>query len=176
VTSRTPARPETDPQPAAPPVSVDPDADIPVPGARRDRGSGRVLGAIALGGVLGGPCRYGLGRAFPTAKGTFPATTFAINVTGAFVLALLLVFILEIWPPTTYVRPFAAVGFCGAYTTFSTWMVDTDRLLALGRYGTAAAYVFGSLVAGLAVTSLGFGVGRGLVAHRARRVSVEGES
>jgi CrcB protein len=133
--------------------------------AGRPAGTARLLGAIALGGVLGGPTRYGLGLAFPTAGGTFPATTFAINVTGSLVLALLLVFILEIWPPTTYVRPFAAVGFCGAYTTFSTWMVDADRLLAGGHYGLAAADLGGSLVAGLAATALGFSLGRGVVAR-----------
>ena len=139
------------------------------PGRSALRAPWRVLGAIAAGGVLGGPARYGLGLAFPAAKGTFPVTTFAINVSGSFALALLLVFILEIWPPTTYVRPFAAIGFCGAYTTFSTWMVDTDRLLAAGRYGTATAYLFGSLGVGLAVTSLGFSLGRGILSARRGR-------
>ena len=126
----------------------------------------RLLAAISLGAVLGGPARYGLGLAFPTAAGTFPATTFAINVSGSLVLALLLVFVLEIWPPTTYVRPFAAVGFCGAYTTFSTWMVDADRLFARGHYGVAAADLAGSVAAGLAATALGFSLGRGFLARR----------
>ena len=134
--------------------------------ARRPAGTGRVLGAIALGAILGGPARYGLGLAFPTAVGTFPATTFVINVVGSVILALLLVFVLEVWPPTTYVRPFAAVGFCGAFTTFSTWMVDSDRLLAHGHYGVAVADIGGSLVAGLGGTALGFSLGRGVVARR----------
>ena len=82
------------------------------------------------------------------------------------ILALLLVFVLEIWPPTTYVRPFAAVGFCGAFTTFSTWMVDSDRLLAHGHYGIAVADIGGSLIAGLGGTALGFSLGRGVVARR----------
>lgn len=128
--------------------------------------TGRILTAIAAGGMLGGTTRYGLGLALPTAARTFPATTFAINVSGSFVLALMLILIMEIWPPSTYTRPFAAVGFCGAYTTFSTWMVDTDRLLAAGRYGTAAAYLAGSLAAGLAATTLGLAVGRGLAVAR----------
>jgi fluoride exporter len=143
-------------------------ADLPVEDQIPNRVPWRVFAAIAAGGVIGGPARYGLGLAFPTARGTFPVTTFAINVAGSFVLALLLVFILEIWPPTTYVRPFAAIGFCGAFTTFSTWMVDTDRLLAAGHYGTAVGYVAGSLATGLAASALGFSIGRGFLARSAK--------
>ena len=128
-----------------------------------------MLGAIALGGFLGGEARYLLGLAFPTAHSGFPATTFAINVSGSFVLALLLVLILDVWPPTKYLRPLLCTGFCGAYTTFSTWMVDIDRLFSAGRYGLAAADVFGSLAAGLAATTLGLSCGRAVVAYRSRR-------
>ena len=128
-----------------------------------------MLGAIALGGFLGGEARYLLGLAFPTAHDGFPATTFAINVSGSFVLALLLVLILDVWPPTKYLRPLLCTGFCGAYTTFSTWMVDTDKLVSAGRYGLAAADVFGSLAAGLAAATFGLSCGRAVVAYRSRR-------
>ncbi|MFD8000695.1 FluC/FEX family fluoride channel [Streptomyces mirabilis] len=82
-----------------------------------------VLAAVALGGVLGGSARYVLGLTFPTPRATFPLTTFANNVSGAFMLALLLVYV---------------VG---------TWMVDTDHLLGHGHYAVAAFDVFGSLAA-----------------------------
>jgi len=149
-------------------------ADVsPVSAPRRPRTPRtprRVLAAIAAGGALGGPARYGLGLAFPTAPHTFPATTFAINISGSFVLALSVVFILDVWPPTVYVRPFFCVGFLGAYTTFSTWMVDTDRLVSAGAWGAAAGDLAGSLVAGLAATALGLSVGRGVAARtRSRR-------
>ncbi|MEY9913059.1 protein CrcB [Catenulispora sp. MAP12-49] len=126
----------------------------------------RVIAVIAAGGFLGGPARYLLGQAFPTAAHTFPTTTFVINVTGSFVLAVLLVCVIEVWPPTRYVRPFGAVGFLGAYTTFSTWMIDTDRLLAAGRYGLAALDVFGSLFAGLTATALGIFLARAVLVRR----------
>jgi len=131
----------------------------------------RVLAAIALGGFLGGLARYEIGLAFPTAHGTFPTTTFAVNVAGSFILALLTVFVLEILPPTVYLRPLLGVGFCGALTTFSTWMLDTDRLLGAHDYGAAAGNVLGSLAAGLAATSLGLTVGRAIVAHRERKLA-----
>jgi CrcB protein len=127
-----------------------------------------VLGAVALGGFAGGEARYLLGLAFPTPHAGFPATTFAINVSGAFILALLLVLILEVWPPTKYLRPLLCTGFCGAYTTFSTWMVDADRLFAAGRYGLAAADLFGALAAGLAATVLGLTCGRAVLTYRKR--------
>ena len=142
----------------------------PKPRRSRSRTPRRVLAAVAAGGALGGPARYGLGLAFPTAPHTFPATTFAINISGSFVLALLVVLILDVWPPNAYVRPFFCVGFLGAYTTFSTWMVDTDRLISAGAYGTAAANIVLSLAAGIAATSLGLVLGRGVAAWRTKRV------
>lgn len=126
------------------------------------------LAAVALGGLLGGLARYLLEIAFPTPVGGFPSTTFAINVSGSFVLALLLVFVLEIRAPTRYVRPFAGIGFLGAFTTFSTWMVDSDRLLGDRHYAVAVFNVFGSLFAGLAATCLGLVIGRAVRAGRAR--------
>jgi len=139
---------------------------------QRRRQDPRVIGAIALGGFVGGETRYLLGLAFPTAHDGFPATTFAINVSGSFILALLLVLILEVWPPTKYLRPALCTGFCGAYTTFSTWMVDTDKLVSAGRYGLAAADVFGSLAAGLAATTFGLSCGRAVLAYRRRSAAV----
>lgn len=162
-----------------PDAGLKPADDLPVdpdvvetgsePKPRRSRTPRRVLAAVAAGGALGGPSRYGLGLAFPTAPHTFPATTFAINISGSFVLALLVVLILDVWPPNAYVRPFFCVGFLGAYTTFSTWMVDTDRLISAGAYGTAAANIVLSLAAGIAATSLGLVLGRGVAAWRVKR-------
>jgi protein CrcB len=136
------------------------------PTAAAGQSAARVVAVIAVGGFLGGPTRYLLGQAFPTAAHTFPTTTLVINVTGSFVLAVLLVCVIEVWPPTRYVRPFGAVGFLGAYTTFSTWMVDADRLLASGRYGFALLDVFGSLFAGLVATALGIFLARAVLVRR----------
>jgi CrcB protein len=165
-------------------LPIDPDVD-PAPAGERPFARGRragllppwrILAVIALGGFFGGLSRYGLGLAFPAQHGAFPTATFAINVSGSFVLALLIVFVLEVWPPTTYIRPLIGVGFCGAYTTFSTWMVGVDQLISDGRTATAAWYLFGSLVAGLAATSLGMTSGRAVVAHRRRTRAAETEA
>jgi len=145
------------------------DPDFAVEPAQRTKGSTpRILAAIAVGGFAGGLVRYAIGRAVPAPHGGFPAATFGINLAGSFILALLVVFVLDILPPTTYLRPLVGVGFCGALTTFSTWMLDTDRLLAERHYGAAAGNLFGSLAAGLAATSLGLTIGRAVLAHRRR--------
>jgi CrcB protein len=127
-----------------------------------------VLAAIALGGALGGGARYLIERAAAPPAGRFPWATFGINVSGAFVLAVLLVFVLDVWPPTRYVRPFAAIGFLGAFTTFSTWMLETADLLARDRVAVAAGYLAGSVVTGLAAVSLGLVVGRSFRTRRTR--------
>lgn len=119
-----------------------------------------VLAAIAAGGALGATARYGLGVAFPVVSGRIPWTTLAINVSGAFVLGVLLTFVLERWPPTQYVRPFGAIGVLGAFTTFSTFSVESDVLIKDGHVATAIAYDALSLVLGLSAAYLGIVVGR----------------
>ena len=114
-----------------------------------------VLAAVAAGGAIGAPARYELALALPTRAGTFPLSTFVINVTGSLVLGALLTLIVEKWPPTEYLRPFAATGVLGAYTTWSTFMVDTDMLLKGGHVLVAAGYVASTLGAGLAAVYLG---------------------
>ena len=123
-----------------------------------------VLVSVALGGVLGGCARYGVDLLVPASTG-FPWATFVVNVAGAACLGLLLVLVLELWRPTRYVRPFLGVGLLGSMTTFSTWMVETDRLIASGAPLVATAYVLASVAAGLAATVLGMATGR-LVARR----------
>jgi CrcB protein len=60
-----------------------------------------------------------------------------------------MVLVLDVWPPSRYVRPFLGIGFLGGYTTFSTYMLDTRALLVEGQRITAGIYLFGSLAAGL---------------------------
>jgi fluoride exporter len=119
-----------------------------------------ILGAIAAGGALGATARFALSEAFTTKTGALPWTTLAINVSGAFVLGVLLTFVLERWPPTHYVRPFGAIGVLGAFTTFSTFAVESDVLVKDGHVGTAIAYDVLSLVVGIGAAYAGIVVGR----------------
>jgi CrcB protein len=117
--------------------------------------------AIGVGGALGTVARYGVDRAVASPALGFPWDTFTVNVTGSLILGLLVTAVTERWPPTRYVRPFAAIGFCGGFTTFSTFVVEVDRLGQHGQVGTAVTYLLVSLVAGLAAAALGIGLARG---------------
>jgi CrcB protein len=119
-----------------------------------------VLAVIALGGSLGGPARYAISLAVPLATGSFPWATFWANVSGSFLLGVLLTLVIERWPPTRFVRPFAAVGFLGSYTTWSTFVVEADQLVARGHPAMAAGYIVASLAAGLTAVYAGILVGR----------------
>jgi CrcB protein len=129
--------------------------------------------AVALGGVLGGCARYGVDLVAPPSPGGFPWATFTVNVSGGFLLAFLLVLILEVWPPTRHLRPFLAVGLLGSLTTFSTWMVEFDQMLAERATALAAAYLAASVFAGLGATGLGLVLGRRVAARRTR-ISTKG--
>jgi CrcB protein len=119
-----------------------------------------VIAAVALGAALGAPARYEISRALPVGPGAFPWSTLLINTSGSLALGWLLTLVLERWPPSRYVRPFAAVGFLGAYTTFSTYSVEADLLLKRGHVGIAVAYTIGSVVAALAAVWAGIAIGR----------------
>jgi CrcB protein len=127
-----------------------------------------VLAAVAAGGFLGALARYELGLAWPTAAGQFPGTTFAINVSGAFLLGLVLTLLLERFGPTRYVRPFFCVGVLGAWTTMSTFAVEGDLLVKDGHAATALLYVLATVVVGVAATWVGVAVARAFDPVRAQ--------
>lgn len=123
----------------------------------------RLVLAVAAGGAAGAPARYELTKLITVAKDGFPTATFWINVSGSFVLGFLLVLILERFPPTRYLRPLIATGFLGAYTTFSTFAVETALLAKDHHAATALLYVAASLAAGLAAAVGGVVAARRLI-------------
>jgi fluoride exporter len=146
---------------------IEPEPDLaPRRKSRWPRLQAGVVLAVFVGGFFGGLARYGLGEAFPTSSNSFPWTTFGINLGGAFLLALLLVLVLEVLPPTRFVRPALGTGFLGAFTTFSSLAVSTDQLAAHGHSAIAVAYAAASLFGGLACAALGLVAGRLLRGNR----------
>lgn len=115
----------------------------------------RALLLVAVGGTIGALARYGLVRAFPVGAGTFPTTTFCINVTGAFALAFLLETLSRRGAPDHWLRLLVGVGVLGAFTTFSTMATELALLWRAGDRGTAVAYAAASLVAGVVAVLAG---------------------
>ena len=108
-----------------------------------------VLLVIAAGGVLGSLARWGVAELLPPSPGGMPWATALVNVAGCLLLGVLLVLVVDVWPPSRYARPFLGTGVLGGFTTFSTYMVDTRGLLVAHRPVLATTYRLGTLAAGL---------------------------
>lgn len=128
----------------------------------------RVLGAIAVGGALGATARSGLAHLVVARADAFPWATLLTNVSGSFLLGLVLAVIVRRFPSSRHLRTFVASGFLGAYTTFSTFAVETDLLLRAGHAASAITYVASSLFAGLGAAWTGLLIGRAAVAGSPR--------
>ena len=116
----------------------------------------RVL-AVALAGAAGALSRYGIGVAVGVRS--FPWATLGINIVGSFLLGLLLVEAIGHRLNETLAIALA-VGFLGAFTTFSTFSYETWTLLHTHREGMALLYVGLSVVIGIAAAAAGYAVGR----------------
>jgi CrcB protein len=115
----------------------------------------RLVLLVGLGGAAGSAARYLLGLLQPRAIGSFPWVTFGINVVGSFLLGFLLRLALATPSFTPDLRALLTVGFCGGFTTFSTYSYETAVLLESGHYGKAATYALGSVAVALAATLAG---------------------
>jgi CrcB protein len=130
-----------------------------------------VLAAVAAGGMIGAALRYGVTRWIPIRPGRFPWATFWVNVTGSFVLGVLLIVLLERYPDRRHARPFLATGVLGGFTTMSSYAVDIVVLGRDGHVATAAAYATASMVGALALAAAGVAVGWRLVRAAAGRTA-----
>jgi len=105
--------------------------------------------------VLGAVSRYAVSLAIPTHADRFPWGTFLINISGSAVLGFILILLIEQFPRGRLARPVIGTGFIGAYTTFSTFMVETLLLIRDGHPAIAVAYLAASVAAGLAAVWIG---------------------
>ena len=111
--------------------------------------------AVGIGGFFGAMTRFGLGQVLPPLNG-FPYTTIAINSIGCFLLG---------WLFTKYTKRTPIIlgvgtGFLGAFTTFSTFSLETLLLVEQGRWLFACSYVVSSIVGGLLFATLGVAMAR----------------
>lgn len=120
----------------------------------------RAMLVIGLGGFLGANARYLLALWSADRFGTgFPYGTMIINVTGSFLIGLLVTLVDRLGLSDEY-RLLFVVGFLGAYTTFSTFSFEALALVEAGRYLTAAGYIAGSVLLGLLAVTAGLIIAR----------------
>lgn len=128
-----------------------------------------MLWYVAIGSAAGGVIRYLLGGAIQRAlAASFPMGTLVINVTGSALLGFIFRYALETPAVTPEIRALLGVGFCGGYTTFSTFSYETLALLEDGDWRRAGLYVGVSLIGSVLAAFLGFMAARELIALRTR--------
>ena len=146
---------------------MDPDVDLHVPEERTELKSRPIpfIAAISAGGVLGALARYGLSTAWPHGPAGFPWATLIINVSGSFLIGVLMVLIARVWPHRL-VRPFAGGGILGGYTTFSTSIVDVQQAAGHGKPGVAVLYLAATLAGALLAVAGGTALAEAVVRPR----------
>jgi CrcB protein len=118
---------------------------------------------IALGGAMGAVSRYALqGWVDGLTGGRLPWGTFVVNVSGSFLLGVVFALAIDRAVLSPDVRVPVTIGFISSYTTFSTLMLESWRLIELGDIVLAIANLVGSVVVGLIALVGGLVVGRAL--------------
>ena len=113
---------------------------------------------VAPAGALGAVARYSTGRLVMAVSGRgAPWGVLTVNLLGAFVLG-----VLSGAGPARGVLLVAGAGFLGAYTTFSTWMIETEGMAEQGRISAALLNVVGPLIGGIGLAAAGFALGTAL--------------
>lgn len=122
---------------------------------------------VALGSAVGGASRFALSTFLQQRATTaFPVGTLVVNVTGSLILGFILRYALGSPAISAEMRALLTAGFCGGYTTFSTFSYETIKLVEDGDYRRASLYVVLSVVVSLAATFAGMIAAGELLAAR----------
>lgn len=117
---------------------------------------------VMLGGAVGAGARYLLIDWVSRSLGAAHIGVFLANVLGSLLIGLIIGAAIARGDASPKLVAFLTTGLLGGFTTFSTFSMDAFRLIEGGRFGTAAAYVLGSLIFGLAAAAVGAMLGRAL--------------
>jgi fluoride exporter len=121
----------------------------------------RMLALVAAGGAVGGALRAAVVTAWPARPGRIPWGTLTVNVAGAFVLGVLVAASLR--PSsrvTAAVRALLGAGFCGAFTTMSSFAAEVCELVRTSHAPIAVTYAAATFGAGLLTAALGWRIAR----------------
>lgn len=157
-------------------LPIDPDLEVEESAAHSPRPihlHWKYIGLVFIGGVIGTCIRYLLSTAIPTWDG-LPIATFTINVTGAFLLGWLLETLSRSGGDNGIrraIRLFVGTGILGGYTTYSSFAVDTDGLIAANQLGNSVVYGLATVLIGAVASLAGILVGAAIHRAHTRRVA-----
>lgn len=118
------------------------------------------VAVVAAGGVVGALARYQAGQWWPTADGRFPWTTLGINGVGCALIGVLMVLVTNVFTVHRLIRPLLGTGVLGGFTTFSTYAVDSQRLIATGHAGLGLANLGLTVLVAIAAVTAGTSLAR----------------
>jgi CrcB protein len=130
-----------------------------------------MIWAVAIGSAVGGVARYLVSGVLQRLSATtFPAGTLMVNVTGSLALGFLMRYLGEGVPVSAEVRALLTVGFCGGYTTFSTFSFETLTLFEQGDWRRGSLYVIASVTLTLLAMGAGMALARTMIVAARDRV------
>ncbi len=113
---------------------------------------------VGLGAATGGILRFFISEWLPVSLGRFPMATFIVNLAGSFILGVILGLNLK-QGMSLNTKLLLTTGFCGGFTTFSTFSMETIQLIQNGNVLIACFYILGSVLGGLLCAWGGYRLG-----------------
>ena len=107
--------------------------------------------AVFVGGGLGSLVRFSISKMLPTPEGAFPMATLIANSLSCVVLGIGWMYFSQKTGFSPVIRSLIMVGFCGGFSTFSTFSLETLKLIQAGHIGLAITYIFASVAICVAI-------------------------
>jgi CrcB protein len=115
---------------------------------------------IAIGGALGSLVRYSFSLALPLETGTFPKGTFLSNLVASVLVGVIAGLLISKFNEEHWLKYFLLIGFCGGFSTFSSYALEIYKLNLNGTYFLAFSYAVGSVLASVLAVFCGFWIAK----------------